>query len=127
MFSYDNEKYCLSTSENTSQNIISTKTINNKKYGISDIITISNNNISNVNMGLRSNDKFDLEIKSYISKLKVKTSKGTEEYTYNEEDFAKLEISSKYIEEAEITATFNIKIVNNGNISGYATSIKNNT
>ena len=130
IFSYDNELYNINSYsdeniENT--NLISNRTINGKKYGISDTIVLNDSDITDLNMALKSNDKFDLEIKSYISKIRIRSSKGIEEYKYDENDLPKVEIASKNIEGAEVTATFNIIVKNTGNVPGYATSIKNDT
>lgn len=131
LFSYDEELYNINTynddTEKQQTNVISSKTIDGKKYGISDTIELKDTDVTGLNMGLKPNDEFDLSVKSYVSRIKVRTSKGTEEYTYDENDFPKVEIPSKNIEGAQVTVTFNIKIKNDGNIAGYVTSLKNDT
>ena len=131
MFSYDNDLYNINSSsvqDNLgTQNVISSKTIDGTKYGISDTINIEDSDITGLNMGLKPNDKFDLGVKTYVSKMKVKTSKGTEEYSFDENDLPKVEIPSKNIVGAEVTATFIVKVSNNGNVSGFVTALKNDT
>ena len=131
IFSYDNDLYNInpsSTQDNTETlSIISSKIIDGTKYGISDTINIEDSDITGLNMGLKPNDKFDLSVKTYVSKMKVKTSKGTEEYSFDENDLSKVEIPSKNISGAEVTVTFISKITNNGNVSGYVTALKNDT
>ena len=131
VFAYDNELYNINTYDDESNkeltNIISNRTIDGKKYGISDTVEIKDSDVTGLNMGLKPNDTFDIGVKSYVSKIKVKTSKGTEEYEYDDDDLSKVEIASKYIDGAEVTATFIIKVSNNGNVSGYVTAIKNDT
>lgn len=130
LYEYDNELYSITkykvdqATEITNSDVISYSKIDEKYYGATDVIELSNSNIENLNMGLINNNNFDLSIKTYISNMKVKTQKGTEEYTYEEDDFARIDIASKEIEGAELLATVIIKVTNNGNIPGYVNQIK---
>lgn len=130
LYEYDNELYSITkyrvdqATEITNSDVVSYSKIDEKYYGATDVIEVNNSNIENLNMGLINNNSFDLSIKTYISNVKVKTEKNTEEYTYDEDDFTRVEIASKEIEGAEVLATITIKVSNIGNTPGYVNQVK---
>lgn len=127
LFSYDNEIYNTTKYKNNDIEEKNSKVISensNYSFAKTDIIEIMNKDVDNINMGLVRKETFDLSIKTYVSSMKLKTKKESQEYTYEEDEFAKVEIASKYIDGAEVTTVLTIKITNNGDIAGYANQIK---
>ena len=121
IFSYDETKYELINSNIESNNIV---TNSQNSYSMSNIIDVNKNDIT-IDMGLVEKHKFDLNINGYITSIKVKDSKDTQNYEFEDGDDVKLKISSSKLKNAEITANFKIKITNNGDISAYVNQIKN--
>ena len=80
-------------------------------------------NIYNVDLGLVVNKKFDLSLTKTISKITVKTSKGTTTENYNNSKLQKVEIPSKYLDGATVTIEYAITVKNDGAIAGYASRI----
>lgn len=77
---------------------------------------ISNNN---------QNEKqtFDFKIDKYVSKVTVKTSSGTKEYQYDNQNLVKTEIKAKEINSAVVTVEYKIVVTNVGNTTGTVTRI----
>ncbi len=132
IFSYDNTLYKATNYITTSgasinksyiyENIVNIKG-EEKKCGLSDVIHLTGN-ISNINAGLVSLNEFDMSIKTYLSSVTIVNSKENTTQQFEEDSkLNKIEIAAKYIEGTTITAKYKIKIINNGNISGYINQI----
>lgn len=80
-------------------------------------------NIYNIDLGLVVSPKFDLSLTKAISKVTVKTSKGTTTNNYNNSKLEKIEIATKQLEGAVVTVEYAITVTNTGAIPGYATRI----
>lgn len=87
-----------------------------------NVITLTSN-VYNIDLGLKINPKFDLSLTKTISKITVKTSKGTTTNTYNNAKLQKVEIPSKYLQGATVTVEYAITVTNSGAIPGYASRI----
>ena len=86
-----------------------------------------NSDLSDVNIGLVTKDKFNLDIQKYVSKITVKNSAGTK--VYDQKDgttLAKAEIKSKYLKDSLVVIEYKFKITNNGDIEGYAKKVEDN-
>lgn len=90
---------------------------------VTDAINVQDNNISNINIGLKETLIFDLELNKYVSKIVVQTSQKTKQYDYENDTFAKVEIHRKQIQGAIVVLEYTIKIKNNGEIAGHASNI----
>lgn len=132
LFEYDTNQYGITTykksgvSENLNSDVIEKQVSINgveKKVGLTDTLKISDSGYSNIDMGLISNGTFDLKLDKYISKVNLNIPNGSKEYTYDNTQFAKIEIKSKQIKNAIITIEYKIKITNEGDIEGYASEI----
>ena len=94
--------------------------------GATDALTL-NNNLSDINIGLVTKENFNLDIQKYVSKITVKNSEGTK--VYDQKDgttLAKAEIKSKYLKGSLVVIEYKFKIINNGDIEGYAKKIEDN-
>ena len=126
-FDFNNEKYVLTSykksdiEEDRNSDVISSNS--EKISAITNEITLENGNADNIDIGLQNKDVFDLQIDKYISSIKVSTKKGDKTYKYNNEDLAKVEIPSKYINGAKVELVYKIIIKNTGNLAGYAEQV----
>lgn len=62
---------------------------------LTDIIEINSASIDNINAGFIQNERFDLRLDKYISKVIVENSAGTSTKSYEDTKLAKVEINSK--------------------------------
>ena len=90
-----------------------------KLVALTDTLEINETGISNVNIGLIENATFDLSINKYIDKVDVVNSQGTETYTWDNEDTAKVDLVAKYINTANVVVDYKFVITNNGDVTGY--------
>jgi len=119
-------RYNVQTDPSINSDAIPNKaTINGKEQavGITDNINIDNCDINNIDIGLVKNPKFDLKIDKYVDSISVKTAKGEKKYDYTNAKLAKIEFASKEIDNSSIEITYLMKVVNEGQVEGYATKI----
>lgn len=93
-----------------------------KSYAVTDTINLEDN-ISNINIGLKEKLTFDLQLDKYISRISVQNGKGTKTYDYKDSTFAKVEIHRKHIVGSIVVLEYTIKVKNNGEIAGYANNV----
>lgn len=86
---------------------------------ITDIITIEDKSISNIDIGLIKNKEFDLRLDKTVSKIIVQNNSGTSTYNYNDSKLAKVEIAGKQLASSNVIIEYKIKITNEGQASGY--------
>ena len=131
IFEYDTTQYAPTiymqegVPESQNSNVVAKDlTINGetKRYAVTDTITLTDY-VTNIDMGLREVQIFDLELNKYISRIVVQNSKGTKSYDYNNSTFEKVEIHSKQINGSLVVLEYSIKVKNNGEVPGYATDI----
>ncbi len=129
VFEYDTSTYALtnySTDRNRTSNVVAKKANINgeeKTYGVTDTIQISDNNISNVNIGLAKSQKFDMKLEKFVSKIVVQNSEGTQTYNYNDETLAKVELYRKAVQGANVIIEYKIRVTNEGELEGYVKNI----
>jgi len=83
-----------------------------------------NSSLTNIDIGLVENKKFDFEIQKYISKITVQTRDGKiKTYTYDNKQFAKVEIHSKKINGATVVIEYKMVVTNNGEVPGTVAQI----
>ena len=132
LFEYDSNNYSLTAYQKS--NVSSTlnsdaiaKDVSidgtEKSVGMTDTLTILDNGLSHIDMGLVSNSKFDLKLDKYISQVVVETSKGFETYDYQNTQFAKVEIKAKEIANSSVKVKYTIVITNEGDTEGFASQI----
>ena len=132
LFEYDTNAYSLTTykkagvSDGRNSDVVS-KTIDigsgEKIYGVTDNITISDGSIANIDIGLMVAAKFDLRLDKYITRVVEQNSKGTNVYTYDNEDLARVDIDWKTINGATLVVEYTIRISNVGELQGYVRNI----
>ncbi len=128
VFQYDNTNYTLTeyeksgVEEERNSNVTATK-VNGKMVAVTDTIEITNKDIENINMGVIRSQKFDLRLNKYITNISVQNGTNTKQYSYNNADFAKIEIDRKTVNDTNITIEYKISVTNEGEIPGYAEQI----
>lgn len=131
-FVFDTDKYKITkykvedAEETTNSDVIFKKiTIDSKETdaGITDIIKIEDSNIENIDIGLAKNSKSKLILNKYIEKVVVNNKGGTATYTYKNTDFAKVEISAKYLDSSNVAIEYAINITNDGDIIEYVSDV----
>lgn len=131
LFEYDTNKYeptyYLKDGVDDSINskvVFKNITINGeeKAYAVTDTINLEDN-ISNINIGLKEKKTFDLQLDKYISRISIQNSKGTKTYDYKDATFAKAEINRKRVSGTVVVLEYTIKVKNNGEVAGCANNI----
>ena len=126
-FDFDKDKYNLTAykksdvEEDRNSDVIDSNS--NDISAITNEITVDNSNVDNIDIGLQNKDVFDLQISKYISAIKVSTKKGDKTYKYKNQDLAKVEIPSRYIDGAKVELEYKVIVKNTGSIAGYAEQI----
>lgn len=92
--------------------------------GITDTIVISDSNIRDIDIGLYNQEKFDLRLDKYISKITRTTpTSGTEVFEYNNEKLTKIEVLKKNLGKSSIIIEYKIVVKNEGAVAGYAKKV----
>lgn len=133
VFLYDTDLYSLTEYQKkdvieskNSDAITKTVGIDGKTItaGLTDILN-ANADISNIDIGLVKNKKFDLEMKKYISKVTVQTKDNkVKTYEFDDKQFGKVEINSKKIDGALVVIEYKMVITNKGELAGKVVSIE---
>jgi len=125
---YDNQQFSVTEykksgiSENKNSDIIQ-KQINGENVGLTDVIEINNNSISNIDAGLIENEIFNLSLNKYITRVILQNNQGTRVLQYNKEKLTKLEIPARQLAGSIVLVEYNIEVKNEGEIPGYASEI----
>ncbi len=132
LFEYDTSKYKLTTyrnngtSETTNSDAIN-KTVNidgvEKLVGVTDTISISTQNKTNIDMGLVENGTYDLSLNKTITNVKLIYGEQKEDYTYDNTKLAKVEIPAKKVDNAKVIVEYKIEVTNEGNVDAIVESI----
>lgn len=96
---------------------------NTDGVAMSNTITITDADITNIDFGLKSKDKFDLKVNKYITKAIVTTKNKEKVEEFEDKEIAKLEIKSKNLKNTSIKLEYKIVVENIGNVSGTAEKI----
>lgn len=132
IFDYDTSAYATTaykkagvTDSKNSDAILKQITVNGeqKTLGVTDLIELKENGVSNIDLGLMNATKFDLELNKYISKIVVQTSKETKTYNYDKTTLAKAEIAAKQLQGATVIIEYQIEVRNAGEVAGYIKNI----
>lgn len=132
IFEYNTSQYALTkykvegADESLNSDAMLTKlTIDDQVQEVAgtDIITIDNNNISDMNIGLMELQVFDLKLDKYVSKMIVQNSDGTKVNEFNNETLAKIELDAKKLAGTTVIIEYKINVTNNGEVEGYAKKV----
>lgn len=127
IFEYDSNMYTTTTyqaseaTSSTNSDAIAKEVAidgQNKIVGVTDILNVKSGNIEDVDIGLVKSQIFDLKLDKYVSKITVKNTDGTKEYSYKNSKLAKVEIASKKIANSTVEIEYKIVVTNEGEING---------
>ena len=127
IFEYDSNMYTTTTyqaseaTSSTNSDAIAKEVAidgQNKIVGVTDILNVKSSNIENIDIGLVKSQIFDLKLDKYVSKITVKNTDGTKEYSYKNSKLAKVEIASKKIANSTVEIEYKIVVTNEGEING---------
>lgn len=133
VFVYDTSRYTITTYqqdgvlESVNSDAINMEVIldgEKTQVGMTDTITVRNSNVRNIDIGLYGEEKFDLRLDKYISKITLTTPTiGTREYTYDNSTFEKIEILRQNADKSSIVIEYKIVVTNEGAIPGYVNRV----
>lgn len=133
LFAYDASRYSLTKyqeqgvdSSFNSDAIDVNITIDGERRiaGITDILTVTNGNIRDIDIGLYTSEKFDLRLDKYVSKITLTTPTiGTNTYNYDNEDLAKIEVLGQNLGKSDVAIEYKIVVTNEGAVPGYVRKI----
>lgn len=127
-FEYDNNTYTVTSyqkqgiDDNVNSDAIRKEMAINgepKVVAVTDTIEIENAGKSNIDVGLIENAKFDLSLNKQINSITVTNATGTKTTTYNNQNFAKIDLVAKYMNNTNLIITYEFVIKNEGDVSGY--------
>ena len=132
VFEYDTSIYTVTAYQKegviaavNSDAVMQTIAINGQEgtYGVTDTITMNGAGVPNIDLGLITSTVFDMELHKYVNKITVQTSKGTQNYNFNNETLAKVEIKAKELQGATVIIEYKIDVTNKGEVAGYVRNI----
>ena len=124
-FLYDNEKYATTIykKQDATEEFDSDALETTDGNAITDNINIVDSSISNIDIGLKLRNSFDLKVDKYLSKAIVTTIKGEKEYNFNDESISKIEIRSKELKDSKVKLEYKIVVENIGLVEGNALKV----
>lgn len=133
VFLYEAGKYSLTTykakdvdSSVNSDAIDINITVDGKRTiaGVTDAITIADDNARDIDVGIYTAEKFDLKLDKYISKITLTTPTiGTKTYTYDNSQIGKIEVLGSSLGKSNAVIEYRIVVTNEGAIPGYVKKI----
>ena len=132
IFDYNNETYTLTKykAEGVSETVNSDAMMKeliingeNQNVASTDIIEVSDENVSNINVGYVRVQKFDLKLEKFVSKIVIQDSSGSTVIEYGDETLARAELDAKRVNGATVLIEYKIRVSNVGEASGYARRI----
>lgn len=128
VFKYDNSKYDVTDYKKSGVdeklNSDATKAeLDDRFIAVTDRITINNENVENINLGLVNSSRFDLKLDKYINSVTLQSSNTTKKYSYNNANFAKIEVNRKTVNDTLVTIEYKINVTNEGETAGYAKQV----
>ena len=132
VFKYDTNKYNLTKyqAENVSKELNSDVENNKINFegreqilAITDVLNITTEDITNIDLGLVEAKNFDLELNKSISKITISNTEGTTVKEYDNATLAKVEIGAKYLKNSTVVIEYSIKAINTGEMAGYVKQI----
>ena len=133
VFLYDSSNYSLTEYQKNgvdegfnSDAIDINLTLNGERKiaGITDVITINNDNARDVDIGLYTANKFDLRLDKYISKVSLMTPTiGTRVDNFNNSSLVKEEVLGQNLGKSSAVVEYKIVVTNEGSVPGYVNKI----
>lgn len=132
VFKYNATKYRVTEyqkegiEENTNSDVI-TKVINlngkEEQVAITGTLKVDNKNLTNIDAGFVEGEIFDLRLEKTVTRVTIKNSTGTRVQSYDKTQLAKIELDAKVVNNTQVNILYQIKITNEGDVSGYVNEI----
>ncbi len=90
--------------------------------GVTNTLNV-NATLSNIDLGLVERSKFDLKLEKTVKQITVQNGEGVKSYNYDNSELAKVEITGKEFKRSTVVIEYTIKVINEGNVAGYAKQI----
>ena len=128
IFNYENAEYGLTkykaegiSETNNSDAMMKELTIEgeNMQVASTDIIEMSESNVSDINVGYTRLQNFDLQLEKFVSRIVVQDSSGSTVREYNDETLARTELDAKRVNGATVLIEYKIRVTNQGEVDGY--------
>lgn len=132
IFDYDTVKYTVTSyrqagvETNVNSDAITTKIEQDGKQrngAVTDVISIQDLSVSNVDIGFVLADTFDLKLDKSVTKITAQNKVGTSKSEFDKTKLAKKDIAGKYIASTTVYIEYNISVSNVGDVAGYAKKI----
>ena len=132
IFDYENSAYGLTkykaegvSETNNSDAIMKELNIDGKTQEVAstDILTMEEGNISDVNVGYIKLQNFDIKLEKFVTKIVIQDSSGSTVKQYNDETLARAELDAKRVNGATVLIEYKIRVSNVGEASGYIRKI----
>ena len=132
IFEYDVNRYALTKykAEGISEEENSDVNLNEiligdtrQQVASTDIVNITDSNVSDISIGLIELQNFDLKLDKYVSKIVVQNSAGTTVREYSNTNTAKIELDAKQMNGSTVIVEYSIIVTNVGEVAGYARNI----
>ena len=101
-------------------------TQNGETVAKTEVVELSGEKVAIFDAGFVVNKKFDMWLNKGITKVTVRNDSGTESYSFNSADLAKVEIKDKYVKGSIILVEYEISITNVGELEGFTKKIADN-
>ena len=96
---------------------------NRQQVASTDIMEITDKNISDINIGLTKLQNFDLKLEKFVSKIIIQNSAGSTVKEYDDETLAKAELDAKKLNGSTVLIEYKIRITNLGEVDGYVRKV----
>ena len=125
LFAYDENKYELTEFKKSQVSTDEDSDVVNlsDNLAITEIIEITDKNISGINMGIVEKPVFELSIDKTVNEIVLQNSGGTQIYAFGNSKLAKVEIPAKLLASSKVLIKYNITVKNIGNLKGRVESI----
>ena len=132
IFDYDTVKYTVTSyrqagvETNVNSDAITTKIEQDGKQrngAVTDVISIQDLSVSNVDIGFVLADTFDLKLDKSVTKITAQNKVGTSKSEFDKTKLAKKDIAGKYIASTTVYIEYNISVSKVGDVAGYAKKI----
>ena len=132
VFDYDTVKYTVTTYQksgvepNINSDAITTKLEQDGKQrngAVTDVFTVKDSAVSNIDIGFVLADTFDLSLDKYITKITVQNNAGTVNNEFENEKLAQAPIHAKQLASSTVYIEYKFVVSNVGDVAGYAKKI----
>ena len=91
---------------------------------ITDVITIDDDNVRDIDIGLYAAEKFDLKLDKFVDKLTLTTPTiGTRVDEYDDAKIARTDVLSQNLGKSSVAIEYKIRVTNEGSVAGYVRKV----